>query len=104
MLVIGVSNVNVTAGTQLRSRLSVARQLHSGQGRRKAEVLHHAQLETHPIGHLSTSDQLVAEAATYTTYETNIHAFRLFRTCDSSYRVVADVLQRPHDHRDQILL
>ena len=56
-------------------------------------------IHTHPIGLLWTSDQLVAEAATYTTQQTqktNIHALSRIRTSDRSNRAAAEL----HEHRD----
>jgi hypothetical protein len=53
---------------------------------------------------LWTSDQSVAEAATYTTQteEMNIHALSGIRTSDPSNRAAAHVCLRPHGHRDRL--
>jgi hypothetical protein len=66
----------------------------------KSHTLRH----THPVGILWTSDQLVAEAATYTTQqtqETNFHALSGIRTRDPSNRAAADVRCIPHGYRDR---
>jgi hypothetical protein len=63
---------------------SVAQQPNSGPSRLTVMFLHHTQLDTHPVVLLWTSDQLVAEAAIYTTHnkkEKNIHALSGIRTC-----------------------
>jgi hypothetical protein len=66
-------------------------------------LLGHTKLHTHPVG-LRTSDQLVAEAATYAEHKTqqmNIHALSGIQTNDSSNQVAADLCHRPHGHRDR---
>jgi hypothetical protein len=47
----------------------VAQQPNSGLGRPVFRFPGHTQLDTHTVGLLSTSDQLVAEAATYTAHD-----------------------------------
>jgi hypothetical protein len=51
------------------------------------------------------SDQLVAEAATYTqqTQETNIHALSRIATRDPGKQAAADQRRRFRSHRDQLL-
>ena len=55
-------------------------------------------------GLLCTSDQPVAQAATYTTHnkhiEVNIHVAGGIRTCIPSNRTAADLRLRPQGHRD----
>jgi hypothetical protein len=48
-----------------------------------------------------TSDQLVAQAATYTTQETNIQALNRICTHDSSNKAATDLHLRLHGHMDQ---
>ena len=64
----------------------------------------------HLLGLLWTSDQLVAEAATYTTHNkhktgmsTNIHALGGTRNRHLSNQVAAGLRLRPYRHRDRRL-
>jgi hypothetical protein len=64
----------------------------------------HTIRHAHSIWLLLTSDQLVAEAATCTTQqtqETNIHALRGIRTRDPSTKAAADLRLEPHSYRDR---
>jgi hypothetical protein len=58
-----------------------------------------------PVGLIWTSDQLVAEAYTYTTreitQETNIQAVREIRTSDPSNTATELLGLKPHDHRNR---
>jgi len=56
----------------------------------------------HVLGR-TTSDQLVAEAATYTTQtlDMNIYALSRIRTHNDSNRAAAHLRLRPHGHRDR---
>jgi hypothetical protein len=62
------------------------------------------------VGLLWTSDQHITETSTYTgqhnieTQETNIHAFRGIRTCDSSNQAAADLRLRPRGYRGRLKL
>jgi hypothetical protein len=70
--------------------------------------LDHVQF-THTVGLLWTSDQLVAEASTYTeqhnieTQETNTHALSGIRTRDPRNQAAADLRLRQRGHRDRLL-
>ena len=59
----------------------------------------HNQTLTQKVGLLWVSDQLDAEAATYTTHETNIHALNRIRTRDPSNQAAADLRLRKHGQR-----
>jgi len=58
-------------------------------------------IHTHTVEHLSTSDQLVAEAATYTTQQTNVHALSGIGTHDAGNRGATKLRLRPQ--RDRLL-
>jgi predicted signal transduction protein with EAL and GGDEF domain len=88
----------------------VAQQPNKGLGRLIVEVSRsHIQTHTHthtqPAGLLWTNEQLVAEAATYTTH--NRHKRRTtmlpmgFETAIQE-RAAADLHLRPHVHRDRL--
>jgi hypothetical protein len=56
----------------------------------------------HPVGFLWSSDQLVAEAATYTTQqtqETNFRALSGIRNRDPNNQAAEDLRLRTHGHR-----
>jgi hypothetical protein len=55
----------------------------------------------HPVGLLQTSYQQLAEAATYTTQETNIYIFIGIRTRDPRNKAAADRHLTSHGHRDR---
>ena len=57
----------------------------------------------HSVGLPWASDQPVAEAFTYATQQTNIHAPSRTRTRDPSKRVVADLRLRQRGHWDKPL-
>jgi hypothetical protein len=64
---------------------------------------------THAVGFLWTSDQLLAEASTYTGQHThkqgtNIYAVNGIRTRDSSNRAAEGLHLRPRGHRDRLFL
>jgi hypothetical protein len=69
-----------------------------------SRFLDHTQL-THAVGLLWTSDQLIAEASTYTgqhiieTQETNNHALSGIRTRDLSNQAAADLRLRQRGYR-----
>jgi hypothetical protein len=58
--------------------------------------------QTHPVELPSMSDNLFAQAATYTrkTLTTDIHALNGIRTHDHNNRVAADLHLRRRSHRD----
>ena len=64
----------------------------------------HTHTHTHPAGLHWTSDQLLTETATCTTWtthneqETNIHALSWIQTCDPSHQAAADICLKPHDN------
>jgi hypothetical protein len=82
----------------------LALQPKSGLGHLTVEVSRsHTIRHTHPIGLLLTSDQLIAEVATYTTQ--NKHKERCgIRTRDTSNQKAADLRLRPHGHLDRLFL
>ena len=63
---------------------------------------------THPIGFLRTSDQPVAEVATFNntqqTQETNIHALNGIRTRNTRNQAAADLRVWTHGHRDWLMV
>ena len=87
---------------------SVALQLKSDLGRLELTFLDHTQLDihTHPVGLLWTSDQLVAQAATFTTQQTqgtDIHASGGFRTDYPKNPAAKDLRIKPHGNRYRLL-
>jgi hypothetical protein len=64
-------------------------------------TIRHTHTHTHTVELFSTSDQLVAEAATCTTQHTNIHALSGIRTHDAGNRGAINLRLRPH--RDRLL-
>ena len=55
----------------------------------------HTHTHTQTVGHLRTSDQVVAEASTNTTeqtQDTNIHALSGIRICNASNRMAVEPL------------
>jgi hypothetical protein len=86
--------------------LAVDLQLNPGLGRHIVEVPRsHAVRRTQPVGHLWTSDQLVAQAAACTTHSKskrqNIHVLRGILTRDPSNQAASDLRVRPHGHRNR---
>jgi hypothetical protein len=84
--------------------LSVVQQPNSGLDRLIVKAFRsHTTRHTQAVGVLSTSDQLVAEAATYTT-----HYKRKRRTSIPSagfeHRAASNLRLRPHSHRDKYIL
>jgi hypothetical protein len=77
----------------------VAQQPNWGVGRLNVDVSRSLTIRgTHPVGLLWTSDELVAQAASYTlqqTQETNIHTIIVIRTRDPSNKAAADLRLRP---------
>jgi len=73
---------------------------HNGQTRASIVsllgFLDHTELDTQPVGLFSTSDQLVAETATYTTRQMNSHALRGFRIRKRRNQAASDLHIRPH--------
>jgi len=62
---------------------------------------------TDPVGFLRTSDQLVAEDATYITQQTQrtiIRALSGIPTRDPSNQAAADICLIPHGQRDRLFL
>jgi len=88
---------------------------HNRQTRSQAtsllRFLDHTQLHTHthththkrtrPVGLLWTSDQLVAETATYRAHNKH-NSLREIRTRNPCSRADGDLNLRPHDHRDRL--
>jgi hypothetical protein len=74
----------------------------SSLGRLTVEVSDHTQLNTHPVGILRTSYQLVAEAATYTDNKRDErYALGGIRNRDPSNQAASDLSFWPHGHRDR---
>jgi hypothetical protein len=65
------------------------------QTQARARTQTHTHTHTHPVGLLRTSDQLVAEATTYTTHNNGN------RNHNPTNRADADLHLRPHDYRDR---
>jgi hypothetical protein len=66
----------------------------------------HTHTRARTVGLPRLPHQLVAKAATYTTYDkrdTNVHALSGIRTRDPSNRAAADLRHRPHGHRNRLL-
>ena len=68
-------------------------------------IVDHTQLDTHQVGYLWTSDQLVEEAATHTTHKQNKgrtpHALSGIRARDPNNQAAADLYLRPHGQGDR---
>jgi hypothetical protein len=64
-------------------------------------TIRHTHTHMHPAGVLWAKDQLVTEAATYTTYNTHESALSGIQTRDHRNRTIADSDPRPHGHRDR---
>jgi len=85
----------------------VAQAPQSGLGALILRFLDHTQLDTHthPVGLLRTSDQLVAEAATYATHNKHktqhIDDLNGIRTRNISIQETTDLRHRPHSHRNR---
>jgi len=63
----------------------------------------HTFIHTHPVGPLCTSDQLVAEAATYTTHNKHKRQKSMpsarFESAIPSIKLAADLRVGAHSHR-----
>ena len=90
--------------TNFNHFVHVAQQPNWGVGRLIVDVSRSLTVRrTHPVGLLRTSDQLVAQAAAYSTHKhkrRTSHAIIVIRTHDSSNKAAADLRLRPPSDQD----